>query len=411
MSSNLKKLLLSLGILVTAGVFAFLLYYLFFRAPVVVPPEVVPPGKTPIDLTPGATGTPPGQATTPTGTVTPTAPVAPTLPLFTGQTALATTTVLSEIRAQNMTLVPGTSGAAFYDPTTGQFYRITAEGKIERISDRTFFGVSDVTWAPKTDKAILEFPDGSKILYNFSTNTQVTLPKHWEGFTFDPEGSKIAAKSMAYDAESRWLFISNADGSQATPIQSLGTNGDLVDMAWSPSNQIIAFARTGDPRDGSGQEIIPLGQNNENFKALIVPGYGFESAWSPDGQKLLFSVYNQDSGYRPTLWITNGSSDQIGNNRQSLKLQTWADKCTFQSSTVLFCAVPSNLEQGAALERSLFEAVPDAIYKIDLTTGSEQLIVQSGSDAVTSMSATSDGRYLFYTDQASGRIHKVELKP
>lgn len=409
MSPNLKKILLSLALVVTAGVFGFLMYYFFFRAPVApVRPKPVAPGVGVLE--PGAPGRPPGVVVTPgaPGVLPPSEQVR--LPTFAPTTPAPVSAVLTETRAENIKLLPTGDGAAYYDPNTGKFFRIRADGTQELMSDRTFFGVSDVTWAPKTDKAVLEFPDGANVLYNFSTNTQVTLPKHWEEFDFDPEGSKIAAKSIGLDEESRWLFVANGDGTQATPVETLGANGDLVDIAWSPNNQVVAFARTGLPRDGNSQEIIPIGLNNENFKALVVPGFGFEPQWAPDGQNLLFSVYNKNSDYRPTLWIAGGSGDNIGTNRQNLQIQTWADKCSFQNSSTLYCAVPTNLEQGAALERDVARQTPDSIYKIDLTTGTRQIILPASGDAVKTLTTSPDGRYLFYTDEATGRLHKVELK-
>lgn len=403
MSERMRTILAAIGILVTATVLGFLIWYFFFRAP--MQPTV------PTPTTPGQIGQLPTAGEGGPGRVTPGGPGAfptgvPALPTFTGGRQITTETVTTNPVA-NLT---GTgSAAAFYDPTTGQFSKIDANGNLVKLSDKTFFEVQNVTWAPNADKAILEFPDQSKIVYNFTTDTQVTLPKHWQDFNFSTDGGKIAGKSIGQLEESRWLFVANADGTQQQAIQPLGVNGDKVDVSWAPNNQVVAFARTGTPRDGESQEIIPLGMNNENFKSLVVPGFGFRPNWSPDGNTLLYSVYNTASGNRPELYITTGGADAMGENRQSLRIQTWADKCSFQGSSVLFCAVPSNLEPGVGIIPEAATNTNDGIYRIDLSTGIQELVVPPSASSISSITAAADGRSLYYTDAQTGRLHKVSM--
>src|SRR3989344_7824625 len=94
-------------------------------------------------------------------------------------------TEVQEIRDGNVSgLAVGTDGLQFYDQTNQQFYRLDAKGQIQALSGAKFYQVQNVTWAAGGQKAILEYPDGSNVLYNFRTGQQVTLPPELEGFSF-----------------------------------------------------------------------------------------------------------------------------------------------------------------------------------------------------------------------------------
>lgn len=295
----------------------------------------------------------------------------------------------------------------FYNPSDNRFYAIDSQGKLTTLSDQQFFGVQNVIWSPDATKAILEYPDGSKVRYNFATKNQVTLPKHWEDFNFSPDGNKIVAKSMGLDADNRWLIVANEDGSKATNIESMGANADKVITSWSPNNQSIAFFSDG--VDFNRKEVFFVGQHGENFKSLITEGRGFQPLWSPQGDELVYSVYSSDNDYKPTLWIVGAQGDTIGANRRPLELNTWADKCTY-SQNQLYCAVPTALERGAGLYPATARNTPDLLYKIDPNTGQKQLIPASVSTSMNNLTVSPDGMYLYFTEGNNAVLRKIKIK-
>ncbi|MBN2854540.1 hypothetical protein JXK06_03360, partial [Patescibacteria group bacterium] len=114
----------------------------------------------------------------------PTTPRIP-LPSDSSLTAGGGTTIvqkLSDDKSSNSTL-SADGGVQYYNKDDGKFYRIDKDGNAILLSDKVFFSVDDVTWAPDKDKAILEYPDGRKILYNFETEKQASLPSHWQDFS------------------------------------------------------------------------------------------------------------------------------------------------------------------------------------------------------------------------------------
>ncbi|MDD3285678.1 MAG: hypothetical protein PHG95_03545 [Patescibacteria group bacterium] len=296
----------------------------------------------------------------------------------------------------------------YYNQNDGKFYKLDSNGDLLAISDKVFHQVSNVTWSTDGNKAILEYPDGSKITYDFQTQKQVTLPKHWEDFSFSPSGNQISAKSIGNDVENRYLITANADGSKAASLSAIGENADDVYPVWSPNNQAAAMYTRG--VDFNRQEVFFVGLNGENFKSTIINGRGFEPEWSDEGDKLLYSVYSSDNNMNPSLWIVDAQGDSIGQNRTNLGLSTWASKCTFATNDEVYCAVPENLPQGAGLFPELADKTTDNLYKIDLTTGAKKLIaIPSTASNVSSIMVGSDQQTLYFTDKSTGKIYEIKL--
>jgi hypothetical protein len=411
MNERLQRVLLIVGFFLVVIGIAFGIYWVFFRPEgvIVTPPTgTVQPGG---NLPTAGTGGPQGATTTPTGPgglpTQPGTPFVPSVP--TGIPTAPRTLVLRSTPTRSVS-VSQNGQIRGYNPEDGRFYRISTTGESVPMSNQTFFNVDTVAWGNSTDKAIINYPDGSNILYDFSNDRQVTLPKHWEDFQFSPDDDRIVAKSVGNNEDNRFLVVSNPDGTNARPIESLGDNQDKVHSSWSPNNQSVAYSFTGEPLGLDRQQIILLGQNQENFKGLVVEGRGFIPKWAPSGQNMLYSVHSSGNNYLPTLWISGAAGDSVNANRVNLQINTWADKCSWSGEQTVICGVPTRLGQGAGLQRSLFETVPDEIWKINLQTGEKINLGQpQGGAAVRDISVTPDGKSAIFTDQISGRLIRFDL--
>ncbi len=300
------------------------------------------------------------------------------------------------------------TGVVYYQPNDGKFYRVTSSGTATPLSSEIFHDVQNVTWAPNRSEAVLQYPDNSNIIYNFDTQKQTTLPSHWQDFSFSPTGDQLAFKSLGLDANSRWLGVAGADGASPTAVQALGNNADNVHVDWSPSRQVVATYA--DHTGANQEEIYFVGLNGENFKSMTAPGIGFQSSWTPDGHRLLYSVASGDSSYKPELWIADASGDNIGNNRENLELNTWANKCTFSSTTNLICAVPNNLPEGAGLTPAIASTASDTFYRVDLTSGRSTVLAEPSTNvSAQNLTTSSDGHWLFFQDAGSGQLYKIAL--
>lgn len=296
----------------------------------------------------------------------------------------------------------------YYDPLEKKFYRLNENGEPVPLSDKVFHNVKNVSWSPDNNKAILEYPDGSKNIYNFNDNSQVSLPQHWEDFEFSPTGDQIAFKSIGLETDNRWLSIMNADGTQAVNIEKLGANADKAVVTWSPSRQIVATFQDG--ADYNNKEVFFIGLNHENFKSMVVQGRGLESQWSTTGNTLLYSVYSNFNGYRPSLWVTNANGDTIGENTTPLGVETWAHKCVFASDTLIYCAVPRSVRDGDGWLPSETISSPDDVYAIDIATSAKVLVSAEGDYNMSNLILTADQSTIYFTDNKTGGLYKLPIK-
>jgi hypothetical protein len=411
MSDRLKRILLIVGFVLFAAALAAAIWFVFFR-PAAVPPGpavTTPPGAG--GVLPGAGSAQPGQPAPPEGTVgLPPAGVVPGA-VVAPEAVFAQTTLLRDGVTQGVTASADGSGARYYNPDDGKFYRVSPDGTTSALSSQAFPDVSDVTWGNSSDQAILEFPDGNKVHYDFRTQTQATLPKHWESFNFSGDDRQVVAKSVGVSPDARYLIVSDPDGKNPVAVEPLGSNDRKTFPVWTPNNQIIAYAEVGDPQGLDRQQIILVGKNHENFRGLEVEGRGFMPLWSPDGKTILYSVWSAASDYRPELWVSGGDPDTINKNRTKLDLMTWANKCAWAGSGMIYCAVPDSLPSAAGLQPDLFTNIPDSFYRIDLRTGQKTYLGRpEGGASVRQPVLTDDGAHILFTDARDGRLYDFQIQ-
>lgn len=297
----------------------------------------------------------------------------------------------------------------YYNRNDGKFYQLDQQGNLVLMSDTVFHHVQDITWTSNGNKAILEYPDGNKIVYDFNLKKQITLPKHWEDFSFSPSSNQISAKSIGNDVENRYLIVANADGTNAKSLSAIGNNADKVYPIWSPNNQAAAMYTQG--VDFDRQEVFFVGLNDENFKSTIINGRGFDPQWSDAGDRLLYSVYSSDNNMNPRLWIVDAQGDNIGYNRTNLGIDTWASKCTFATNSEIYCAVPESLQEGAGLFPEIADQSHDLLYKINTQTGSKTLIaIPENAVNISDIMVGDSQDKLYFTDKTTGRIYSINLK-
>ncbi|MFC1663239.1 hypothetical protein ACFL04_03715 [Patescibacteria group bacterium] len=413
LSPRFKKIILIIALLAVTGLIIFAIYWVIFREP-------TEPG---VDNVNGlVNGQLPNTNALVNRPVTdlnvnaalPGTGVAPPDQVAAGGDTIAQTLVAN--LTTSVTLGPSGTDLQYYDPAKGQFFRISSDGRTKQLlSPAVFAQVQEVTWSPDGNKAVMEFPDGSKIVYDFSKRQQSTLPVELNDFSFSPDSNMLAFKFTGATLDDQWLAISNADGTSAQLIEEVGDQAPLVDSDWSPNQQMIAtYSKS---ISGSQQEIIFLGQYGENFQSLQVNGRGFESQWSPSGELLLYSTHSADANYNPTLHITRAQGDTIGESNYSLNVQTWSDKCAFGATgSSVICAVPSYLPTGAGLRRELTYGIPDDIFEINLATGSRRLLASPiATDgftkySVSDMKLSADGTTIFFTDEITGQLLSLRLK-
>ncbi|MFZ2681549.1 MAG: hypothetical protein WAZ14_00385 [Patescibacteria group bacterium] len=394
-----------IGLIAVAGVMGLVLYFMIFGGK----PNVIPDAGTPeVTETPGGlptadTGTPgttPGGPTeTGSGTLQPS-------PTATG--GLTSTTLLTTASALQPTITQNGT-VAYYDPKDGKFYTINADGDVVPLSQATFPYAQNIVFSNDAGSAVIEFPDGSNVVYDFNTGKQTTLPSHWEDFGFNQTGTAIASKSVGTDPSNRALVVTATDGSNTQVIAPLGANQDLVDVSWSPDGNTLGFSRTGSGGSAFGQnEIYLIGSDGEASGLLIVNGSNFKNIWAPDGRNLLYSVADAGDEYRSSLWYADSRGDTQGNTRVRIGVKTSANKCTFASAALAYCAVPRTMPAGGGSATSLVTAYDD-LYSVSLPSGKTNLIAIPDKDLrMYNLTVSGNGDELYFSD-ASGRLNLIQL--
>lgn len=418
MSDRVKKILLALLIIIVAVGFGFLIYYLFFRpllpTPPVTPtpptnePPTFPPTLPPsVNIPPAIVNVPP--ALPPTIPIIPPTAVVPGAGVsFVASGGLTSFTTIESDKTLNPSLSANGTDLSYYNSQNGFFYNITPDGTKTLMTDISFKNVEKVTWSPNSKQTVLEYPDGSNVIYDFDKKSTITLPTHWKDFAFSPDSRQIAFKAMKLDAEDRYIAISDVNGANYRQIEALGNEDENVVVKWSPNNQYVALYIKG--MDADRSMIYPVGFNGENFKAIRIEGRDPRYEYSPSGSKLLYSAYNAASSYNPTLWVVNSNPDLLGTGRTKLELDTWADKCTFANDTTIYCAVPKQLDLGSGFIPSMADSQPDNIYRINLQTGAKELIAQPLFDTtVAKMMVSKDNSILYIWDKNSTQVKEIKL--
>ena len=114
--------------------------------------------------------------------------------------------IASPIRSQSFS--DSNNGINYYDPQQQSFFRISDSGEIIKLSDQKFYSVENVTWSDKNNRAIIEYPDGTKILYDFNKDRSLaTFPKDMKEFAFSASEEKIASKWVGQYEDYNYIVV------------------------------------------------------------------------------------------------------------------------------------------------------------------------------------------------------------
>jgi hypothetical protein len=407
-----KKTAIIFGFLAIVAVIGWLIYTLFFVTPTVTPEKKTEQGVE--QLPAGQLGKQPGEivvTTTDDGVQKmPVVRIKAQPTVTPDEIAQGGVTRVTDLNYnQNKSISLAGNDLLTYNSDTGKLLRINSDGTKEELSSRIYKDVQSISWSPTNNQVILEFPDRKNVLYNFVEDKQISLPDDWEAFNFNKAGTQIAYKDMNANPDYRWLGIANADGSGQKYLEPIGNKAADFKVDWSPDGKMVAQYRSGGTTNSS--KLYFVGQNNENYKALNLNGYGAQTQWTPDGSRLLYSAHNTTTNNKPELFIVDASGDNIGYNHQSLKLNTWANKCAFANDNTIYCGVPKELPANANMMPGIANNIPDYIYKVDLKTGVKSFVAEPEYDfTIDQIAVSGDEGSLYFTDKLTGNLHTIKLK-
>lgn len=311
--------------------------------------------------------------------------------------------------------VGGSGQLELYDASDGVFYHLTSSGQKIKLSDEEFPNAESVTWSPDDRKAIIEFPDGTAVLKDFSRNTRITLPREGQDFVFQDDSEHVVFNYVTQDPDRNFLVVGDPAGADVKAVEPIGDRFERVQPTYSPDGSIVAFYRKA--HGAASEEIVFIGQQQEVFKSLVVNGIDFRGMWLPEGDRLLYSVISPDNGYNPTLWVVDAHGESIGLNNTQLGISATADSCAIsESGQIAYCPVPKELQNGAGLDPALFANQESTIYEVNLANGYTRMIADPVSDdgsrgvVVQDLQVSADGGALYFIDGRTSKVLKVKLK-
>ena len=143
------------------------------------------------------------------------------------------------------------------------------------------------------------FSDGSKIVYAFPSSSSSISIMNADGSGQHPvpntaDGCEYPSlspdeKRVAYNCNlsgGHLMYIADLDGSRVVDLSGVGEGWQA---AWSPDGQSILFASSRDQNEPGYTDIYVMRPDGSGVKRLT-HNHGYTPAWSPDGSYIVFSA-------------------------------------------------------------------------------------------------------------------------
>jgi TolB protein len=204
---------------------------------------------------------------------------------------------------------------ARFDSTLGDTvaYTINPDGTHEQQVSTPTLTAELPRWSPDGTRIVLSCCDLSAFIVNPDTGSSVSLPMtDPDLFTpcgvWSPDGSRLACEAGFIDPSRQGVWtIRSTDGGGLTQITS-NPGGDDSPTSYSPDGKRLAFTRQS-PDGSLVLDTVKL--DGTELRQLTPTGMDLEfgtGAWSPQGNEILFSA-SATAGVHRTFWVvhSNGS--------------------------------------------------------------------------------------------------------
>jgi len=173
-------------------------------------------------------------------------------------------------------------------------------------------------WSP--DRTRIVFQSGGVKLVNVEEDNPEPLSIGSSGFdpTWSPDGTQIA-----FSRGDATIFISNADGSNASPDTVSVQDSRIYKLHWSPDRAKFVYQ---DRIDNGHLCVVDI--SGENRRCTSATGKN-EPEWSPDGSRIAYEENN-------AIYVVNADTLSSPTNLVSGRFPTWApdgNRIAFTSTT------------------------------------------------------------------------------
>ena len=125
-------------------------------------------------------------------------------------------------------------------------------------------------------------PDGAGLLQLTDSGSDVlNRDPAWS-----PDGRRLAFSRGSVDGQSSEIYVMDADGSNVIQVTS---EGSAREPAWGPDGHTIAFTSLISGSEGLSLIDVDADDNDGSWVLLDRPAYDVQPAWSPDGNTITFT--------------------------------------------------------------------------------------------------------------------------
>lgn len=291
----------------------------------------------------------------------------------------------------------------YYEQGSGKAFSIALSTQhTDVLSDKRLPGFIRSYWIPRTSSVVSAFQQPSGIeyrFYDYESGESTSIGFGIADVAISPNGRRIAQLKKNSD-DSYSLLVSAVDGTN--PVDILTTRIGEPQIAWRNFNELAITSRRAD-RPGYDLTLV---DENGALRTLLSNKEGLETAWSPDGNYLLYSFFSPDMGV--SLWLRSVQT----NEEVNLGIYTSAHKCAWHPvGLAITCGVP--------IKKSLTRDVPaaqtatvDDVYTYDFDNNTLRLNyggTNSSLIGVTEPLVSSSGNYFVFTNMFDSRLYVLSF--
>lgn len=271
----------------------------------------------------------------------------------------------------------------YYGQTDGRVFQVNPRDlKQVLISGNLLPDLMRTIWSPDKKEVVSVFyaPEGERFkYYNYQTRKAVDLGAQVRSAAFSPDGSRLAYfKSQGTDGS---IYISAPDGD--SPKKVLDTRISDLELFW-PSRDNLAFKTK-----TAGIERLFVVSMTGNLTKVAEGAGQMELLWSPDGDKLLYSLKNNNETVLSVKDLTTQEN-------RSLQISVNASRCAWGiDASYLICSVPRS---GAG----------EDIYRIGLDGTKDLLASPKKNIVVQQLMLTALEEFIIMVSDLDGKLYALK---
>ena len=319
---------------------------------------------------------------------------------------ISTERVLSPIISQDENKV------TYYSQYNGSVWESSFDGSnLTRISSKNLENLVDIIWSPDKNKVVSIFQNEqeniTKSIYDYKTGEIYPLDSNIKNIVWSPDSNNIGYQYLNEQIGQNSISIANSHGQSWQNIFNLRMND--INLNWSSSG--ISFFQK--PSGLAKSSLFLLNPASRQLTKVLSEIYGLSVKWSPQGDKLIFSKTSQ-KGENLNLY----SVSKNGVNEINLDLPSFIEKCAWsKDNRTIFCAIPKELSSASVLPDDYYKGAftsIDEFWKINLETGEKARLLEPWErsdeeyDAIKLFLSPLED-YLFFVNKKNGLLYSVEL--